>query len=572
MNCKKITPENKKNISEYLKIYNCTPKYVVNSLKYPFELLNSDSNIAFIVNNKYLRKLAHIFGKKSFLLSEIQESAIQFLTLQETFTRLNKNNVPCYMFNRIAAIDESHYTDDARKRINKKLSFPKMLEEKEKYQEEFRKILGDAYSSEYIDKISKIPQVIMRGNVYGHEDYNSDYVNVIGGKRIVPDSNNKYARTIHIFGRCGVFGYAVEDKDNIPSKLQQILNNDIGQKFNIVNHGLWGGEDQCINHNIILESEHIKSNDIIIIYMKHYKMEELREYMKCGLYYYDITKDFHQYEESRWCFYDRPGHMTREGYAIVAKLIFKKLLENKFGCKEIKNKRFVNTTYRKKYLEKYSENEFVDKLNNYFYQIKEQYPTSEDIKTIGAIVMNCNPFTLGHRYLIDYASKKVDRLYIFVLEEDKSFFKFSDRFMLVKKGTEDFKNVIVLPSREFMISALTFPEYFMKDYVQKKEIDVTKDLSIFCEHIAPILGISIRFVGDEPIDLVTKRYNENMKNILPQYGLELIEIPRLNIEDGLVVSASMVRKLMNANNFDELKKYVPETTYDFLVENYSSGI
>lgn len=47
--------------------------------------------------------------------------------------------------------------------------------------------------------------------------------------------------------------------------------------------------------------------------------------------------------------------------------------------------------------------------------------------SVGAAVMNCNPFTLGHRYLIEQAAKECDRLYVFVLSEDKSRFSVADR-------------------------------------------------------------------------------------------------------------------------------------------------
>ncbi|MBQ9442198.1 MAG: [Selenomonadaceae bacterium] len=77
--------------------------------------------------------------------------------------------------------------------------------------------------------------------------------------------------------------------------------------------------------------------------------------------------------------------------------------------------------------------------------------------------MNCNPFTLGHEYLIEYASKKVKKLYIFVVEEDKSEFKFADRFELVKRGVKKFSNVEVLPSGKFIISQQTFSGYFNKE-------------------------------------------------------------------------------------------------------------
>ena len=53
----------------------------------------------------------------------------------------------------------------------------------------------------------------------------------------------------------------------------------------------------------------------------------------------------------------------------------------------------------------------------------------------GAVVMNCNPFTLGHRYLIEQAAKECDRLLVFVLSEDRSYFKTADRMAMVKAGT-----------------------------------------------------------------------------------------------------------------------------------------
>lgn len=77
---------------------------------------------------------------------------------------------------------------------------------------------------------------------------------------------------------------------------------------------------------------------------------------------------------------------------------------------------------------------------NILYKELEEWRSSlerfevEGNAAVGSIVMNCNPFTLGHRYLIEYASKYVDYLYIFVVEEDKSFFPFSDRIDLIKKG------------------------------------------------------------------------------------------------------------------------------------------
>lgn len=178
----------------------------------------------------------------------------------------------------------------------------------------------------------------------------------------------------------------------------------------------------------------------------------------------------------------------------------------------------------------------------------------------GTIVMNCNPFTLGHRHLIEYAAGKVEHLYIFVVEEDKSELSFADRYKLVKKNTTDLKNVTVLPSGKFIISSVTFAGYFEKSNIpeeQAAEQNVSLDLLIFAAAIAPGLNIKTRFVGQEPLDPVTKHYNEEMKKILPEYGCKVEE-------NGNAVSASRVRKLLKERNFEEIKKIVPKATLKLL--------
>jgi len=182
--------------------------------------------------------------------------------------------------------------------------------------------------------------------------------------------------------------------------------------------------------------------------------------------------------------------------------------------------------------------------------------------------MNCNPFTLGHRYLVEYASAKVDKLYIFVVEEDRSKFKFADRFKLVQAGVKDFANVEVIPSGKFIISQQTFSGYFNKENLQDVAVDSSEDVEIFAREIAPTLGINIRFVGQEPEDTVTNQYNENMRRILPQYNIDFCEIPRREI-GGQVISAKKVRAALAERDFDKIKMLVPQTTYDFLKENFS---
>lgn len=173
---------------------------------------------------------------------------------------------------------------------------------------------------------------------------------------------------------------------------------------------------------------------------------------------------------------------------------------------------------------------------------------------IGALVMNCNPFTLGHQYLVEYAAAKVARLYIFVVEEDRSEFPFADRIELVRQGVKNFPNVEVLPSGKFIISQQTFSGYFNKSELQDVVIDASEDVEIFAREIAPTLGITIRFAGEEPTDNVTRQYNETMKKILPRYGIEFCEIPRRKM-GGEPISASHVREALKADDFDKIKMH-----------------
>ena len=186
---------------------------------------------------------------------------------------------------------------------------------------------------------------------------------------------------------------------------------------------------------------------------------------------------------------------------------------------------------------------------------------------VGCIVMNANPFTLGHEHLVEYAAERVHKLFIMVVSEDKSEFPFVDRFEMVKRGVEKFPNVEVLPSGQFVISQKTFSGYFNKENLQDVQVDSSQDVEIFASEIAPSLGVNIRFVGEEPEDTVTKTYNDNMKNILPRYNIDFCEIPRKEI-NGEIISAKTVRAALRAGDLDKLKKLVPATTFDYLRGKY----
>lgn len=178
-----------------------------------------------------------------------------------------------------------------------------------------------------------------------------------------------------------------------------------------------------------------------------------------------------------------------------------------------------------------------------------------------AVVMNANPFTLGHQYLIEAAAKESDWLHLFLLSEDASLVPFPVRRKLLLAGTSHLSNLILHDSGPYIISQATFPSYFQKDDDDVSSGHALLDITIF-EKIARALGISRRYVGEEPFSRVTEIYNRIMKEHLPQKGIDCIVLPRREA-DGQAVSASTVRRLLQTGDFSSLAQLVPASTLDF---------
>ncbi len=179
-----------------------------------------------------------------------------------------------------------------------------------------------------------------------------------------------------------------------------------------------------------------------------------------------------------------------------------------------------------------------------------------------AIVMNANPFTLGHRYLVERAARENDTVHLFVLSEDESLVPFDVRWKLVTRGVADLENVICHKSGPYIISAATFPSYFLRDEAAVIEGHARLDLALFGS-IAPALGLSARYVGEEPTSQVTGLYNRVMAQELPKLGLSCVIVPRLET-GGAAVSASTVRRLIHDGRMEEARELVPATTWEYL--------
>lgn len=178
----------------------------------------------------------------------------------------------------------------------------------------------------------------------------------------------------------------------------------------------------------------------------------------------------------------------------------------------------------------------------------------------GVVVMNCNPFTLGHRYLIEQAAKQVERLFVMVVREDCSLFAYAERKAMVEQGVEHLENVTVIDGSEYAISQATFPTYFLKRLDDAADTQMLLDLDLFRRHIAPALGATVRFVGTEPTDRLTRRYNQLMHEVLA----DVRETARLE-KEGNAVSASRVRKAMEQGDMNVIRQLVPPTTLPYII-------
>lgn len=200
-------------------------------------------------------------------------------------------------------------------------------------------------------------------------------------------------------------------------------------------------------------------------------------------------------------------------------------------------------------------------------------------KNIAAIVVNCNPFSNGHKHLIETAAAESEVVYLFVVEEDRSVFPFSDRWKLVNAGTQHLPNVVTIKGGPYVVSGATFPSYFL----QKESVDLViqnqteLDVRIFAKHIVPVLGITKRYVGTEPYSATTKAYNAAMQKILPAHDVAVIEIERK--ADGVdadgrpnYISATKIRQALKEDTLAAIMNFLPACTRDYLLSAESEAV
>lgn len=462
------------------------------------------------------------------------------------FSQLRNRGIKCFCL----------YSDEREKTEYAKKFFQKVYERISKYpinQEEQWPHKGE--DDEFYDELYQIEdyknevaqkEIDLAWSTFQYKkDIQGKYFNSKEGRRITCFQPESYIGTIYFFGPCTVVGSFVEDQYTIESYLQKKLL-EKGYVYRVENYGAVLRLDSEIDSKL-QEIEFYHPNDIVIMLSKTGEV--------LGVPGISLEKIFEKNQiPSEWVmnahhFY----HCNHKANKVIADSVLEMIepvLDSKREiCREdiqIDFHKIMQDYIYNKYLKQYFESFIVEKYDK-----------------IGAIVMNCNPFSKGHRYLIEQARKYVDFLIVFVVEEDVSLFSFEERFIMIVEGTREFDNIMIVPSGEFVLSMNTFSEYFRKVNSAAITINAEYDINIFADYIAPLLNITYRFAGEEPYDPITRVYNETMRKILPSKGIRFVEIPRI-AENNEIISASRIRKHLENGEYEEVYNLVPKTTAKYL--------
>ncbi len=421
--------------------------------------------------------------------------------------------------------------------------------------EDQKQFYGNIYRLEIAEDMVKARSSIRSQRVNGitkYKDLSNELITIVDGHRLVPNAPKMALCRVFLIGNCNFFGAYQDNNHTIGFYLQELLKKEYGECYEVVIASNMG---EC--EFSALYTEQMRKGDIVICQYPIFGSEnkEIPNLIP-------VKGAFTSIDNLQNNLFNSLRHHNHVLNEKIAQILFDAILKYSDGDHSTEEIRKAKQDY-------YIPVE-ADRCYRYLKRAADMMAIPKS-SNIGAIVMNCNPFTKGHRYLVEEALKRVDFLYVFVVQEDESRFHVDDRIRLAKEGLNDLSDkVCVIKSGSYIISKETFEQYFDKDYDVEYIEDMEYDLRVFCEVVCKYFGIVVRFVGEEPFDKVTAKYNETMKKLLPEYGIKVVEIPRIKSNEN-VVSASRVRTVLD-QGLEELKRLLPEEIiYDAVRSYYSSA-
>ena len=403
------------------------------------------------------------------------------------------------------------------------------------YEKEFFDDLSN--QREYMDSIEKGYFVIEKDKQSLRlQDTESRFVNVKDGERHTTDQPEDYTRTIFFFGPCLVIGAYVSDDYTIESYLQRMINR-AGHKVKVVNCGCWGGNVATVGRMV---GTRIREGDIIVSMLEDLDLDDpnIRT-----MDLWSVLEDNNV--PSKWML-DLPYHANHHVNELYAQRLYEMIFTSEYADLTEKGA-FI------KHDLKLVEQFFVGK---YFHGVD-----LGKYNTVACCVINGNPFTNGHRYLIETAAKETDHVYLLSVKEDTAVFSFAERFAMAVEAVRDLENVTVIPSGLFIGNVYNFPAYYAKIYTGDIRQQAESHVEAFIA-VAKTLHVTHRYIGEEPADPVTNEINLASERLLPQNGMQYVILKRRE-KDGEIITGSRVRALAAADD-PMLDNYVPETTADII--------
>ena len=398
---------------------------------------------------------------------------------------------------------------------------------------------GELNVGDYAQKVGRLYFGLETNSIYTRmKDTSGPYLNIVNGERVTVGQPEEADRTIWFFGPCFILGGYVEDKHTIESFLQEKINR-AGYSCKVVNYGCYESPYQRM---IRITSTPMKPGDIVVMHVVNRPVN--------GTESIDLMDILDRNEAPAGWLLNLPVHCNHKANRLFADDLFERMVKDGVltGGLEREEKRSmlscelaVNSLY-------------LDLHFNDFHP--------KEGEKIGFVGMHGNPFTRGHRYLIETASKQVDRLIVTIIEDELGIFSYAERFAMAVEGTRDLPNVRIVPAGPFQATRNVFQEYFVRVEPTAMRESATVDTLIFAEIIAKRLEVTYRFLGDEKHNPKMQFFNELVKEILPAYGIEAVELPRAQA-DGHAISASVARKAGEEGDRKTLLANVPESTLKF---------
>ena len=477
------------------------------------------------------------------------------IILKEIVSYFIKKNVGFYVFDCIRKSEIGWLSE------NEQLNTAKSIEEVLQDSDYIKNFTGeDIESFDFISKHrSDLNQLAIHMSNGIHNvliDRDEQHLHILSGIRHTLDQPQSTHKNVHLYGPCVVYGLCVADSQTIPSHLQKLINVNSQTDIKVINHGLSYGKD-LLNDLLYMMATPVSSGDKIV-WLSGFMNNEVSLLQSMGVTVHRLKKEVLNLHN--W-FLNNPFHCNSMVNKLYAKEIQRVILGTNIDCISSVKRSMIEEVK----IPLRNDPDAIlnsDRLSEYL-KFLESYRIGDTNAIKGCVVLNANPCTKGHIHLITEALKEVDYLYVFLVQENMDDgYSYLDREMMLKQNLKDVPNVILLPGGNVFTSFVGFPEYFNRN--SSYSINPIQNHRIFCEKIAKVLDIKVRFFGDEDNDTVTLKLNETALQFFPKFGIKVKIIPRLKYKN-TPVSAKVVRKYIKSNQYDRLIPLVTKSTLDYLI-------